>query len=390
MKRAILVTLGVLTGCTVLSGCLRGNASSSQPAGGQAAVELTPAQREAMVLPQVTQLTFGFQFEKAGEAYFSADMRYVVFQGTPKGEQNYQMYVAPLTLGSNPHLGTAIRITPSKSRNTCGYFSPDGKDLIFASTAGKEDPEEQSSGYQRAGSRYRWAFSKGMEIYRIPDFHQFLDGATGPIDLALPKYRLTENEAYDAECTYSPDGKWIVFCSDRLGDGPRPASLPASPPKQLWVMHPDGTGLVQLTHTSGYNGGAFFSPDGKKLLYRSDRVGNDLLQVLVSDIVYNRAGEIVGLEGERAITSDANVNWGPSWTPDGKRVVYATSKVSHANYEIFGRRVDGSHEVRLTYSPGPDVLPVISPDGKYLLWASRRGEDKTTQIYVSPLVWPLE
>lgn len=382
MKKAILTTLVLAA-----TGCVQHGEATSRPA----MAEMSPEEREAMVLPQVTQLTFGFQFEKAGEAYFSPDMRWVVFQAAPKGEQNYQMYVAPLTAGVHPTLGTAVRVTPANSRNTCGYFSPDGKDLIFASTAGKEDPEEKASGYQRAGSRYRWAFSKGMEIYRVPDFQAAIRlSGGGGVDLAQRQYRITDNSAYDAECTYSPDGKWIVFCSDRpsMGESMPVTTMPAAAPKQLWAMHPDGTGLVQLTRTAGYNGGPFFSPDGKRLLYRSDRAGDDLLQVYTAEVMYNAAGDIVGLRGERAITSDGNVNWGPAWTPDGKRVVYATSKVSHANYEIFGRRVDGSHEVRITYASGPDVLPIVSPDGKWLMWASRRGEDKTTQIYISPLAWP--
>jgi Tol biopolymer transport system component len=259
------------------------------------------------------------------------------------------------------------------------------------------------------------------------------------VDLALPEYRLTKNEYYDAECSISPDGKYVVFCSDRpsgmaiegssRGDTTSevltapttqpsnrstedraasqswssttslsysnafPASQPApSRPKNLWLMRLDqgeNGGLLQLTATSGYNGGPFFSPDGNSILYRSDRVGNDLLQVYIADLPKNWRGDPAGaLRNERRVTDDANVNWGPYFTPDGDRVLYATSKVSHANYEIFSRRIDGTRETRITYSPGPDVLPVVSPDGKYLMWTSRRGEDKSTQIYIAKLHFP--
>ncbi len=90
-------------------------------------------------------------------------------------------------------------------------------------------------------------------------------------------------------------------------------------------MRPDGTGVVRLTTAKGYDGGPFFSPDGSCLVYRSDRKGNDLLQVFVADLAFDAAGNIAGLRNERQLTDDANVNWGPYFHPDGRHVVYATS-----------------------------------------------------------------
>src|SRR5690242_9096317 len=87
-------------------------------------------------LSDVVQLTK--DFERAGEAYFSPDMNWIIFQATPKGEKQYAMYVARL-LRSGDRISGAdvpVRISPPNSRNTCGFFSTDGKSLIFASTAG--------------------------------------------------------------------------------------------------------------------------------------------------------------------------------------------------------------------------------------------------------------
>src|SRR5437870_324675 len=104
-------------------------------------------------LEDVTQLTTGFS--RAGEGYFSHDMKWIIFQAVPPGQEHYQMYVARLHLveGKSPAIDTPIRISPEKSRNTCGFFSRDGKSLIFASTAGKEKPDEPSGGSQRHGRR---------------------------------------------------------------------------------------------------------------------------------------------------------------------------------------------------------------------------------------------
>ncbi len=136
-------------------------------------------EEEKAILTDVVQLTFGDTFEKAGEGYFSQQMDWVIFQGTPKGEKNYQMFVAPLISESGVprRLGPPVRITPADSRNTCGFFSPDGKSIIFGSTAGKEDPSELSSGFQRQGGTYRWDFPKGMEIYRVNDWKAAVEKA---------------------------------------------------------------------------------------------------------------------------------------------------------------------------------------------------------------------
>lgn len=419
MKRSLtLLAVPLLTlACSQHGPSASNTWSSTQP---------SAAAREAEFLTDIRQLTSGSQFARAGEAYFSHDMKWVVFQAAPKGEENYQMYLAKLDWTTGPALKDLVRISPPNSRNTCGWFSEDGHTLIFASTAGKDDPEEARAGYQRTGSRYRWAFSKGMEIYRVTDWQAKVQRAieTGnrhrppskeefivPIDaaansegkqrslevainFAIPENRLTNNDFYDAECVLTKGGHWVIFCSTRPGQvawggqqvtPPDPINNPA---KNLWAMslsNPDQ--VVQLTTSPGYSGGPFVSPDGKQLIYRCDRVGNDLLQIYVADLVYDARGyNIKGLANERKVTDDANVNWGPYWLPDNRHILYASSKISHGNYEIFLRDIDApatSDATRITFDPGPDVLPVISPDGKWMMWASRRGADQTTQVYIA-------
>jgi Tol biopolymer transport system component len=152
-------------------------------------------------------------------------------------------------------------------------------------------------------------------------------------------------------------------------------------------MRADGTGAARLTHAPGYDGGPFFSPDGKRLLYRSDRKNNNLLQVFIADLAFDGAGNITGIAREHQLTDDANVNWGPYWHPDGRHVIYATSAHGHTNYELYLMRDDGSQKTRVTHAAGADVLPVFSPDGKYLIWASKRN-GQSTQIYVARFTMP--
>ncbi len=44
---------------------------------------------------------------------------------------------------------------------------------------------------------------------------------------------------------------------------------------------------------------------------------------------------------------------------------------------------DGTNKTRITYKEGPDVLPVFSPDGQYLMWTTRRTADNTTQLFLA-------
>ena len=110
--------------------------------------------------------------------------------------------------------------------------------------------------------RYTWDFDPHMEI-----FEANLDGG----DLK----RLTNSPGYDAEGSYSPDGKQIVFCSNRSGK----ENL------ELYIMDADGGNVRQLTKAPGcYNGGPFFSPDGKRVIFRSDRKKKDHLQLYVINV----------------------------------------------------------------------------------------------------------
>lgn len=345
--------------------------------GGKAKPEVTAekpsgeAGKSEPCLSDVVQLTRGF--DRAGEAYFSADGGWIIFQATPRGEQHYQMYVARLRRSGGNIVGLEepVRISPPDSRNTCGYFSPDGRSLIFASTAGKEDPNEPAAGYQRQGGSYRWDFPQGMEIFRADGWESAVTRASPGQVVNLARSPITNNDAYDAEGAYSPDGRWIVFGSRRDGDS------------ELYVMRPDGSHPVRLTNVKGYDGGPFFSPDGKRIVYRSDRKGNDLLQVFTADLTFGAGGDVTGITNERQLTDDANVNWGPYWHPDGHHLIYATSAHGHMNYELYWMRDDGAGKARITFTEGFDGLPAFSKDGKFLMWSSKRTADNTTQVFVA-------
>jgi TolB protein len=321
---------------------------------------------EAIHLTNIRQVTT--DFVRAGEGYFSPDGTKVIYQAEEKDTGNpfYQIFVQDLA-GGRRH-----RVSPGDGKTTCAYFRPDGKKVIFAST--HEDPdakkqyaaeykqreEDRVKGVRR---RYTWDFDPHMKIYEAD-----LDG--GNVRCLTPKAK-----AYTAEGSYSADGRHIVY-----------ASGPARN-VELFIMDADGSNPRQLTRAPNcYNGGPFFSPDGTKVAFRSDRKEKDRLQLYV----INADGT-----GEKALTdNDKWVYWAPYWYKDGKHIIYTAADHSdptaRPNYDLYWMKIDSGKTVRLTFSPGQDVLPVFSPDYKKVMWTSSRDGNPSTQLFIADFVEPKE
>jgi Tol biopolymer transport system component len=79
--------------------------------------------------------------------------------------------------------------------------------------------------------------------------------------------------------------------------------------------------------------------------------------------------------GQRRVTQDAIHVWGSSWSPDGRRLAFASGVQGNpGNFKIYAVKVDGGGQEQLTRDPGPDGDPAWSPDGRKIAFRSYRDE----------------
>lgn len=359
---------------------------------------------EAPILTGHRQLTSRDMFTRAGEAYFNPASSMVIFQATPVPEgdaapsPHYEMFVAPLSISYNGDrtsvvgMSTPIRVSTGGSANTCGWFHPTQANIVLFGSTVEPPSADNVPGYQRGTGRYAWSFPTEMQIVGGSISSGIIPAASDDGYHAL-RPAITDavfsKPGYTAEASWSPDGRTVLYAqvdeekSDAAG----------RPDADLWSYDTETGTHYSLVEASGYDGGPFFSPDGTRICYRSDRAGNNLLQLFVADLKLNEDGVPVGITNETQLTSNEHVNWAPYWHPDGDLLVYATSQVGHRNYEVFAIWADdskGTEPVRITQASGADVLPVFSPDGKYLMWTAQRGELAEDEQRPSSQLWIAE
>jgi TolB protein len=256
--------------------------------------------------------------------------------------------------------GTPRRISTGKGACTCGYFHPTNQSVIFA--ASHTDPRIENPDIKVPIPGYK----REGRTYQW-DFNPFMEIYRAAPD-GTGLVNLTNSPGYDAEGAYSRDGKLIIFASDRDGH------------MNLYRMNANGSDVFQITKTQNcYNGGPFLSPDGKRVVFRADRKKKDYLQLYM--IRPDGTDEI-------ALTDDDQVNWAPYWHPNSRSIAFTTSRQGHRNYEIYLMNVENRKSLRVTNSPRFDGLPVFSNDGKQMMWTSQRSQDGSSQVFVADFELP--
>lgn len=387
------------------------DAPAAQPvahAGGPPAEELDWRTLEAPLLRNQVELTSRDKFVKAGEAYFTPDSSWIIFQAVPvppEGQEPdafYSMYVAKLVRDPKTHHVTGIekiqRVSPPGSANTCGWFNPlEPYRVMFGSTL-VPPSNNQKSGFQVKNRKYKWMFPVEMEVCSrtVPEiYYDMLPPSAGKPEVdfnadvkgATPLFHRPQ---YDAECSWSSDGELVLYSHVRED------SEPGKPDADIYIYDTVRDEHVPIVTADGYDGGPFFSPDERYICFRSDRRGDNLLQLFVTQIQYDRAGRPSGMLKEFQLTDDQNVNWAPYWHPSGKFLVYGTSIHGHHNYEIYAIEFDPTKPMselrrrRVTSASGADVLPVFNKTGSMMMWTAQRGPLAEGEDRPSSQIWLAE
>ncbi|MEM8677828.1 MAG: M28 family peptidase [Planctomycetota bacterium] len=323
---------------------------------------------EAKLLSNTRQLTF--EGRRAGEGYFSADGTELVFQ-SERDPQNpfFQIFLLDMETGD------VQRVSPGMGKTTCAWIHPDGQRVLFSSTHAdpqavqkqKDELDLRARGEER---RYSWDYDETYELYAM-------DRGTGDYQ------QLTDARGYDAEGSYSPDGKQIAFASNRWAyeDGALSEEEQAkfeidrSLFMDIYIMDTDGNNVRRLTEVDGYDGGPFFSPDGRKICWRRFSENGALAEIWTMNIDGTN---------QQQVTRLGAMSWAPYFHPSGDYLIFATNKHGFGNFELYLVSADGkSSPVRVTDTDGFDGLPSFTPDGTQITWTSNRTPGKQSQIFIA-------
>jgi len=209
-------------------------------------------------------------------------------------------------------------------------FSPDGKELVFASRSeiSKDDKEF-------------WNISPYYVNLWLID----LDGRN--------RRQLTSDKVIDCYPSFTPDGDKVLFVSNRGGQW------------DIWSIKRDGSGLIRLTNNQDKDYSPHVTPDGKHILFFSTPTSSEAGYITESVWIMDMDGK-----NAKRLTSGGKGDWYPSMSPDGKDIIFASMRLIGGSLWTIDR--EGKNYRRLTYGKVLEFFPNWSPDGKKIAYVSRR------------------
>jgi TolB protein len=233
---------------------------------------------------------------------WSSDGKYILFYSNRDG--NNEIYKMNAD-GSNP-----INLSNHPSNDLLPAWSRDGQQIVFTS-----DRDHKSG-----------------EVYKMKS-----DG-TGIV-------RLTHNDSFEEVPTWSSDGSTILFTKE-VND---PADSTNKFSGEIFTMDQNGNNEKRLTFKKGFDSGARFSPDGKRIaFYGPNEEKNPEIFVMNAD-----GSDIINL------TQDPLEDYSPSWSPDGSWIAYTSG--TRAQYDVWVIHVATRTKIRLTQEPTRNESPVWRP-----------------------------
>ena len=128
---------------------------------------------------------------------------------------------------------------------------------------------------------------------------------------------------------------------------------------EIWTIRPDGTRERNITDDDVSQGGAIWSPSGRRLLYVCDQSGT-----------YSAAVCKMRADGthRKKLTGTRVGNYPTSWSPSGKHLLFVRSGGQESDFDIWRMRADGTHQRKLTEGTGDEREARWSPDGHRIVF----------------------
>jgi Tol biopolymer transport system component len=313
-------------------------------------------------ITNLRQLTYG---GTNAEAYWSYDGRWITYQHSGPEDKCDQIY----RMSADGKVRN--RVSSGLGRTTCSFFTPNDDAILYSSThaASKDCPPEPDR-----SKTYAWPIYQTYQFYKAkPNGKDIV-----PIEPGAPT-------AYNGELVTCKDGK-VIFTSDRNGD------------LDLYTGKLDRRGMItevkQITNALGYDGGAFFSPDCSKIVWRAARPtpgkeADEYVALLRQHLIRPGVLEVWTANADgteaRQVTKLGASTFSPYFTPDGKKILFV-SNYKHGprsrNFDIHMIRDNGTELEQITHSGTFDSFPMFSPDGKYLAFSSNRNARKPRETNV--------